>query len=1009
MLPRTPFQQFAGPRIAGSLKRLKREIWHVDTTPLPVSAAASTKAHHPAAAALALDYAAVEPHTHWGRKYEQRFWKIDLPEAADGKHYLSWQDQAEATMYVPDGDGLRAIGGADPGHDFVLIPAGTTTIHVESCCMRTGIWVPDAKQGITPRGSHFAGAFLATRDDAAWHAYFDLEVLADLAGMLHRTQVRGEVEPQAFPNDDLFNPGGYRTPIEEAPPLLRVILDRLDRAIDVLESDGPAAFHEAAQAIYKELPAGPHEIEGVLTGHGHIDLVWLWPESTGDFKAVHTFSNILAIQEQYPEMIFGYTQPASYQAVAARSPEVIERVKKRVGEGTWEPTGAMWVESDNQLPCGEALVRAVALGQAGLAEYRQNSPQGPDSKVLWLPDVFGYSACLPQILVGFGVPYFFTTKIFWSGATRFPYSSFIWRGVDGSEIVSHINWIAYNNRATPSEGHHFSVNHRQAHIHNETLMPTGYGDGGGGVTAEMCERARRQSDLAGVPKLKWGRIEDFFDRLAEHEPNLPTWHGEMYLEYHRGVQTTHGDMKAAYRAAERGLQVHEAAHVVTGRGPIDDAGWKRVCFHQFHDDLPGSSIHEVYDEVVPELEGIAADALIKAKQELGGNGDALFNPLPVPTVARHGDRFVELPPLTATGDFQAVPATSVEASAKRLSNNRIVADFDAAGRVTALSVGGEPIALTAPAGLFVMPDHEERYPAWDINRATLSNSTALVEPTGSAVDDADPLVPRVSFTYQTPGGSEVKLSYILDAAADVLRVEIETDWTEPMTLLKFAVPTAYSGKDALFGGPFGATPRPNWSGTIESDARFEVPASRWAVARDDGGAGAMLVTEAKYGFGCHEGLLHLSLLRSAKLTQALDDRAIRDVPEGDAGTYSDLKRHHIRFALGRFDPAADRAAQPATLCDTLYTPPLTVSHIGSAGLLGLDGLPSVHATWAKPVEGGFVLRLNETQGRRGTLKLRLADGCRAERVDLRDEPAGAIDGEIEVTPFALISVRLTRS
>ena len=214
----------------------------------------------------------------------------------------------------------------------------------------------------------------------------------------------------------LFNPGGYRTPIEAAPPLLRQLLRGLTAVVDAFDVDGFAAAARASAALLAELPAGPHEITATLTGHAHIDLAWLWPERVGDFEAVHSFATADVLLGEYPELHFGYSQPASYEAIGRRAPGLLNRVREHAkGRGRWEATGAMYVESDTQLPCGEALVRAVELGRRGFEPIA-----GEASRVLWLPDVFGYSACLPQLLAGFGVPYFFTTKMRWSAGDSVP-------------------------------------------------------------------------------------------------------------------------------------------------------------------------------------------------------------------------------------------------------------------------------------------------------------------------------------------------------------------------------------------------------------------------------------------------------------------------------------------------------------------------------------------------------------------------------------------------------------
>ena len=212
-------------------------------------------------------------------------------------------------------------------------------------------------------------------------------------------------------------------------------------------STAPPPSSEALAPIYEELRAGRDTIDLVLTGHAHIDLVWLWPERVGDFKAVHSFANALSVHDPVPGddlRLFAAGQLS--KRWSAGTPQLIDRVKGAVKEGWWEPTGALYVESDTQLPCGEALVRAFELGQAGFNDLR-----GEGSNVVWIPDVFGYSGVLPTLMAGFGVPYFYTTKMHWSGATRFPHSSYKWRGNDGSEVLAHLTWTHYNGTITPAE------------------------------------------------------------------------------------------------------------------------------------------------------------------------------------------------------------------------------------------------------------------------------------------------------------------------------------------------------------------------------------------------------------------------------------------------------------------------------------------------------------------------------------------------------------------------------
>ena len=1061
MLPRTSFPQFQLPRLAKARDRLAAAIWQVQASPLVVLQTPPIREHrrHDEVGDDEFRPVTQSPH-HWGELFDQCWWKVDLPPVDDGNdhenqppppRYLSWRDQAEATVYV---DGVPHYG-IDPGHAFAPLPPGAESVVVESLCARTGVWVTGEPQGLDPqRGSRFDGAYLATRNDQAWSAYHDLDVLLQLLALLDK--------PDYPPDQDLLGRGGYRPEITRADPLLRRLIDRLDGAVDELDRRGIAACGAALRQVYEEFPAEPSAMEAVLTGHAHVDLVWLWPERAGEFKAVHSFANALRMIERYPEARFGYSQPASYEAVARRSPEIMDGVRDAIGRQRWEATGALYVESDVQLPCGEALVRAFALGQAGFRDLR-----GQDSRCVWLPDVFGYSACLPTIMAGFDVPYFYTTKLHWSGATRFPHSSFRWVGMDGSAVTAHVSWRHYNQEVTPEELHNAQLQHRQAAVHPEALVPCGYGDGGGGLNEAMCERARRLADLARMPRARWGGIEDFFDRLAQRGDRLPTWRGEMYLEYHRGVQTTHGDLKAAFRAAEVALQTWEAVRCATGGGPIDEQPWKRLCFAQFHDYIPGSSIAEVYREAVPELRAIAEAALQSTHAELAATAEAsgpgaaedegqaeaaepadrdgasdgadpsgaeacVFNPLAMRREAWIDGRLVSLPPLAgvAVAGLEARQQPPPAAENRRLTNGRVDVSFNDSGEIGHLMVDGHPVALERPgAQVFTFPDLPAAYDAWDIDRPTLSLGTHHENP---AIVEHDTAEGSASITFSrglvvpanpdaagdpdaaTDAGElrlgTIEVCYTLEAGSPVLRIDIELDLHQPQTLVKLAFPTAYRGREARYGGPFGSVRRPQWTGPLANEAMFENPGSRWAtVSDDDDRDGLMLITQAKYGFGARDGLLHVSLARSAQVTPvnvAGTTTTLGGVEQGEE--YADLGRQKIRLAVGRFTADAPRQLQPAALADLLFTPPLRyVGQPMNAGLREIDAPPSLVPAWAVPGgEGGWTLRLHETLGGRGTLCPHLDSGRSATATDLRGRPLPTAGPSIRVKPYTLHSLQI---
>lgn len=1007
MLENTPFQQFVAPRIAKTIDRLKSSVWTYDDRLLAVSQTVSGPNYVDVASASRLRYRPVRrfPYT-WGRMFDQCWWQLKLPAAKTrAQRYLSWDDQAEATVYV-DGE---PVGGIDPGHAHFPVPKGAGRLLIESTCCRTGVWVAENPTWMSIDGSVFRGAKLATRNDDAFHAYHDLKVLFDTLMLMHR--------PDYPANNKPANPGGYRPPFDWADPIFRQIMQRLNEAADVYDKHGAAALRKSLSKVYDSLHTDKRSHTVILTGHAHIDLVWLWPERVGEFKAVHSLSNAHALLERYPEVTFGYSQPASYRAVEQLSPGLHRRVTRAIRGRRWEATGALEVESDTQMPCGEALIRSFELGQRGFAQL--NGKKNAASRVVWLPDSFGYSGNLPQLMAGFGVPYFFTTKLHWGSATKFPYSSFRWQGHDGSEVVAHIIRDHYNQTAEPEQLKKITAELPQSAVHDQTLIPTGYGDGGGGPNEDMAERARRigrlgmLGEVAGVPDAKWGRIDEFFDRLNENREALPAWRGEMYLQYHRGVQTTHGDLKAAYRAAERALQVWEAVRCATGKGPIDERAWQRVVFAQFHDYLPGSSIWEVCRDAVKELTMLAKDVQKRASDELttAKGSPCVFNPLPQEAYHADAKRVYKVPPLSGVEKAQLEP---VEASAPKLtatgmSNERVKATFDRLGRVRSLTCDGIKLDLNGPgAQLWTFPDHPAMYDAWDIDRPTLSNGDPVRTTPKRHTENEGSLNAAVCYTRKVGRSSTITTRYRLDPVRPVMHIEFDIDWQEPQVLLKLAFPTGYKGKQARFGSAFNSALRDQLPGPLHTDAAFEAPASRWAAVSDDTEReGLMMIAEAKYGFGVHDGLMHISLLRSAKITEPVVGPPRRGgaVPE-----YSDLGRHRIRLAVGRFSADAPMPDQPAALADSLYTTPMTYTGKPvTAGLQELQAGNGLVPAWAKPLKDKrWVLRLHETLGRRGTCTLN-ASARASQTLDLRDQQIEVLkQARLEYKPYQLLSVGMQK-
>lgn len=997
MLPKNPLQQLIPQRLTELRMRLYNAIWH------RVEHAAAVSMTQPRQDFLNYEEARREPlqpvtnfpHV-WGPKWAQAWFRLEIPRAAMKEGlYLLWDDEGEATLYA---DGLPWYG-FDSGHHRAPLPPKARELWIEGTCSRTGVWVGDGKY-LSEEGSVLRGVSFWKRDDTAWDAYWDFCVLLDLL----------EVEYRSFLTaDDDWNRGnGYHQPVFRVSSLFRRVLRGLDDFADAFDHDGYKAAPRLKK-LYASLPASSASLNGLLTGHAHIDLVWLWPERIGESKAVHTFSTANRLMEMYPEFVFGYSQPASYDAVERRSPKLMKAVKAKLKKGQWEATGGSDVESDTQLPCGEALARAFVIGQDRFREIR-----GDASRVLWLPDVFGYSPCLPQILKQTGVSWFFTTKLTWGTINRFPYSSFRWRGHDGSEVLVHVSQeVGYNGRMDLKELKKMEECQQEAGIHDEFLVPTGYGDGGGGVSPEILERARRVKDLCGMPRSEWGRIEDFFERMEPLREQLPAWQGELYLEYHRGVQTTHGDFKAVFRGAERALQRWEAANAFNCRGAIATDPWRRVIFCQFHDAVPGSSIREVYEELIPELEQIIGNCGQEAEQAFGkARRSAFFNPLALPQRIEHNGKLFDLEPLGCVAKSAGrASADTVKVTKRTLRNGRLKARFNTAGELSSLTVDGRQVDLGEPGNqMWIYPDHPHAYPAWDIDRGTLGNGRRVAARAETAIEQRDSTRAVLAFARPLTERSRVVTRYILEAESAVLKIEWEIDWQDPEMLLKSVFPTGYNGKMARFGAPFGSTLRPQHPGDPRTEAMYEVPGSRWAVMSDDGEReGLTLVTEAKYGFTAQSGTIGVSLLKSALITDADKHTGIRTFSNPDI--HSDLGKWTIRGAVTAFHDELAREDQPAALAERLYQLPIAVAGTDrTCPFLGLEGGESLIPVWVQPEAGGaFVVRLNETMGRRGQAKVCLAEGARAEIVDLSGNPMPEVlykHGLLTFEPYALLGLRV---
>lgn len=953
-----PLPQLVAHRVRNVVNRLQRAAW---VNPRPVGVAIGPIIDVPRGARDAsLDAAelvSIEAGDLLGPDggFAQRWAKLTLPDTPATNTWLRWHGQGETTLHALVGGRFAPWAGLDIAHDECPLPEVFDELWAEIGLYQTGIVNPASPREVkTPAGLRFDGAWLVDRIDDAWRAHHQLDALYQL----HRCMLKDH--GLAGTEWGLHQPA-----MTDVSPLLRHFTLGLDRVVDAFRQAGPAGVLGEIERFGELLSAELWQPVCDCVGHAHIDLVWLWPEIATKRKAIHTFSTALRLMDQDADFVYSHSSPGLLREIEQMEPELFQQMQKRIGEGRFELTGAMEVESDTHMPCGEALARGILFGQREIERIR-----GTASRLCWLPDVFGYSAALPQILAQSGVDRFYTSKLSWSAVTRFPHNSFVWQGHDGSELLAHVSWCGYNNEAQPETAIETARLEQQVAVHGSMLMPTGFGDGGGGPTYAMCERVRAMSDLAGVPKHRWSSAESFFDRLAPHREQLPRWRGELYLEYHRGTYTTRRDFKRAFRASERALQAHEAVAAVRGVVPSIDDAWRRVIFAQFHDAIPGSSIQRVYEELTPELEEITGDLRTASEELLQGSGDEVFNPLAISRRMVIGEQLFELPALGTGKRVEPEHPVSSDSAGRWIENGLVRAGFDAFGRLVSLWVRGQDLSPREPVGLGVYKDQPGNFDAWDIDHDIFRHRTEA-EPLGCEMS-GNHLRQEVRARFGFACSNAV-VRWILHADEDVLRAEIELEMNEPEKLVRLEYASVFDGPVARFGCAFGAVDRRQHPRGPEEEAMWEVPASRWAAVTDGDRLGLAMMTESSYGFNARDGVLGVSLVRTP-------------VSPDESPVPNDLGTHHVALALGAHAEKSDGGAlSTASRAEALFGD-VVRSGASVDSPIEIESQGSITPAWVVPVEGGFVLRVHETAGVRSSLVFQF-DG-RVDAVDLagRDLP-----------------------
>ena len=793
---------------------------------------------------------------------------------------------------------------------------------------------------------------------------------------------------------------------------------------DALRQDQRAsvvAAHEALREKLKALKARyPQQGKLAITGHAHIDLAWLWPYDETRRKARRTFNTALQLMKQFPSFVFNQSTAAYYDQIERDDPDLFKAIQEAVKGGQWETIGAMWVEPDTNMPTGESFVRQLLYGQ----RYFE-AKFGTRHRVCWLPDCFGFSGALPQLLRQAGVDSFFTIKVNWSETNRFPYDLFWWEGLDGSRVLAHTfdNPVhGYNGSTEPKAIIGTWQNFRGKTLHDESLLAVGHGDGGGGVTPEMLERQAQLADFPAVPALAPARVEDFFARAHEGVPaDLPVWLGEIYLELHRATLTTQSGTKKKHREAERALIT---AETISSLGMLLGAEkpeslethWHAVLKNEFHDILPGSGVREVYIDAENELAaardaGIArqkeALAALVAKLPKGEAKDAVA--IVNPTLGPRAVRFEgpEGPVAAAStvaplgiaviGKADLAPAAGLTVSEDRLENAHIRAIIGKDGTVTSLidkRTGREALAGRGNQLVAYPMDKPRNWDAWDVEDDYTANGQELTEVESISVVERGPHRAAIKVVKRFRD-SVVTQTYTLWANAPRLDIKTHIDWHDRRVLLRTLTPVAVRADHATFECAFGIVRRPTHSNTSWDAAKFEVPGHRF-VDLSEPGFGVAMLNDGKYGHSARGNVLGLSLLRSPIYPDPVAD-------EGEQTfTYALMPHGGDWFAAGVLTEAED-------LNQPLLSAPAEGAAIGTVTPVAVSG-HKVALAGLKPAEDSadVVLRVYEPAGGRGALDVAPTGGWKvAGDVNLLEE-AVEREGDFGIRPFEVRSLRLAR-
>ncbi|MCL2043064.1 MAG: alpha-mannosidase [Treponema sp.] len=808
-------------------------------------------------------------------------------------------------------------------------------------------------------------------------------------------------------------------------------------------------------------------------GHTHLDVAWLWPLAVTEDKTLRSFATVLQLMDEYPEYLFMSSQPQLYQYVKKNSPELYERIKECIASGRWEAEGGMWLEADCNISSGEALIRQFVHGKKFFREEF-----GKDNIILWLPDVFGYSAALPQIMDKCGIKYFMTTKISWNEFNKMPYDTFMWEGIDGTSILTHFistrgivddgtwyfgspnqNITTFNCIMSANEIMGTYVRYQQKNLNRELLCSFGWGDGGGGPTREMLEMQRRFAQgIPGCPVTKMGTARSYFEKLEKDVSNnkyLPSWTGELYFEFHRGVYTTMGRNKKYNRTSEITYQNAENIAVMDSIFNASEypaqtlfEGWETILLNQFHDILPGTSIKEVYEDsneqyeavlktgneilhgklanltnnintpaqslIVFNLNGMECDAPVSFETSLknpvvcsgekditaqhDGSGKAVFIAQGVPAKGWKSFSLKE--------GQTAAEAHSIKISADCMENIYFAIKLNSKGQFSSIYDKTANRELL-PAGQCanVIMSYEDKPcggDAWDINHFYTEQSWEIdqIESISVTAHGLVYATLRIDRKYLNSTITQYITMY-----AGIPRIDIgyDIDWKEKQILVKSLFPFDINTDEAAFDIQFGNVKRKIHQNTSWDAARFEVCMQKWLDVSEEG-YGLSILNDCKYGVSIQDKIIGLTMLRSTTS------------PNPDA----DRERHVFSYSLY---PHSEGWREAGTVQQAAFfnNPMIAAVKENTGGtmqnnfsLVTCDSENVIVETIKQAEDGsGIILRLYECHNRRTAARLEfgiaLKSVCVCNMLEEEETPIKTENGnlvKLTVKPYEIVTLKI---